>query len=315
MIAIAMMMALAAATGDEVTIPGPQGALAGTYQAPSSGDGKGPVVVIIPGSGPTDRDGNSPLGLKAQPYKLLAEALAGRGVASVRIDKRGMFGSRAAADANAATIEAYAADARAWAQFAAKRAGAKCAWLVGHSEGGLVVLEAAQDATGICGVILVSGPGRPLGVIMREQLRANPANAPILPQALAMLDGIDAGRTTDPATLPAPLPMIFPEAVQRYMIAEFKFDPAKLAATARVPVVIVQGDNDIQVSLNDAKLLAAAQPKARLVVLPGVNHVLKVVPMNDRAANVASYADPALPIAPAVVDAIAAAVGGKEAKP
>ena len=314
MIAIAMMMALAAATGDEVTIPGPQGALAGTYQAPSSGDGKGPVVVIIPGSGPTARAGNSPLGLKAQPYKLLAEALAGRGVASVRIDKRGMFGSRAAADANAATIEAYAADARAWAQFAAKRAGAKCAWLVGHSEGGLGVLEAAQDATGICGVILVSGPGRPLGVIMRELLRANPANAPIQPQALAMLDGIDAGRTTDPATLPAPLPMIFPEAVQRYMIAEFKFDPAKLAATARVPVVIVQGDNDIQVSLNDALLLAAAQPKARLVVLPGVNHVLKVVPMNDRAANAASYADPALPIAPAVDDAIATAVAGKGAK-
>src|SRR3569623_267258 len=110
MIAIAMMMALAAAPGDEVTIPGPQGPLAGTYQAPQSSDGKGPVVVIIPGSGPTDRDGNSPMGLKAQPYKLLAEALAGRGVASVRIDKRGMFGSRAAiADANTATIEGYAA--------------------------------------------------------------------------------------------------------------------------------------------------------------------------------------------------------------
>ncbi|HEX4692961.1 alpha/beta hydrolase [Sphingomonas sp.] len=311
MIAIAMMMALAAASGDEVTIPGPQGPLAGTYQAPASGDGNGPVVVIIPGSGPADRDGNSPMGLKAQPYKLLAEALAGRGIASVRIDKRGMFASRAAADANAATIEAYAADARAWAKFAAKRAGAKCAWLVGHSEGGLVALEAAQDSSGICGVILVSAPGRPLGVIMREQLRANPANAPILPQALAMLDGIDAGRTTDPATLPAPLPMIFPEAVQRYMIAEFKFDPAKLAATARVPVVIVQGDNDIQVSLDDAKLLAAAQPKARLVVLPGVNHVLKVVPMGDRAANAASYADPARPIAPGVVDAVATAVAGK----
>ena len=309
MIALAMMMALAAQPGDEVTIPGPQGSLAGTYEAPASGDGSGPVAVIIPGSGPTDRDGNSALGLKAQPYKLLAEALAGRGIASVRIDKRGMFGSRGAvADANAATIEDYAADARAWAQFAAKRANAKCAWLIGHSEGGLVALQAAQDSTGICGVILVSAAGRPIGEVMRAQFKANPANGPILPAALAMLDAIEAGKTVDPATLPAPLPTIFPAGVQQYLVRMARLDPAKLDATARVPMVMVQGDNDMQVSVEDAKLLAAAQPKARLVILPGVNHILKVVPAGDRAANFASYADATLPIAPGVVDAVAGAI-------
>lgn len=312
MIALALMMALAASQGEEVTIPGPQGPLAGTYQA---GDGKGPVVVIIPGSGPTDRNGDSPMGIKAQPYKLLAEALAARGIASVRVDKRGMFGSaKAVADPASATLEAYAADARGWAQFAAKRAGASCAWVLGHSEGGLVALQTAQDKTGICGVILVSSPGRKLGDIMREQFRANPANAPILPAALTMLDGLDAGRTVDPATLPAPLPMLFSAPVQRYLVSLFKFDPALAAASAKVPIVIVQGDNDLQVSLDDAKRLAGAQPKAKLVVLAGVNHVLKVVPAGDRAANMASYADPAQPIAPGLVDTVVASVSGKGTK-
>ena len=80
--------ALAAAPPAErpITAPGPLAPLAGTL----ADAGKGaPVLLIIPGSGPTDRDGNSPLGVKAGTYRLLAEALAARGVSSVRIDKRG----------------------------------------------------------------------------------------------------------------------------------------------------------------------------------------------------------------------------------
>lgn len=310
MMMIAMLLAAAAPQAEAVTVPGPAGPLAGTL-TPGAGApaGGGPAVVIIPGSGPTDRDGNSPLGITAGTYRLLAEALATRGITSIRIDKRGMFGSRAAVgDANAATIEGYAADARAWAALAAKRAGRKCAWLVGHSEGGLVALQAAQDARGLCGVILVAAPGRPLTTVMREQFRANPANAPILAPALRMLDTIDAGGTVDPATLPPPLPNMFPEAVQRYLGRISKFDPARLAAGARVPVVIVQGESDLQVAVADARLLAAAQPKARLVLLPGVNHVLKLVG-DDRAANQRSYADASLPIADGVVNVVAGAVG------
>ncbi|MBA4162970.1 MAG: alpha/beta hydrolase [Novosphingobium sp.] len=293
----------------EVTMPGPEGPLAGGYQSAQSGGAKGPVVVIIPGSGPTDRDGNSPLGIKAQPYRLLAEALSQRGIASLRIDKRGMFKSRAAiADANDVTIEDYAQDARSWAQVAAKRAGVKCAWLVGHSEGGLVALQAAQQRKGICGIVLVAAAGRPLGAVMREQFKANPANAPILPQALALIDALEAGRTVVPETLPTPLNLIFPVPVQRYLISTFRLDPAALAASSKVPVIVLQGDNDLQVTLADAERLKAARAGARLTILPGVNHVLKQVKSGDRAANYASYADPSLPIATSAVDAVVAAV-------
>ena len=293
----------------EVTAPGPIGALAGTLVDP---DPKAPAVLIIPGSGPTDRDGNNPLGVKGSSYRLLADALAARGIATLRIDKRGMFGSRGAiADPNAVTIADYAADAHAWIEMLRKRTGRKCVWLLGHSEGGMIVLAAAQKPDGICGVILVSSPGRPLGDVMRMQFKANPANAPILDAALGMLDSLEAGRRVDPATLPAPLPRLFPAAVQGYLIDLLAQRPAQLVAAIKLPVLIVQGDRDLQVSLDDANALAQANPRAKLAVLASVNHVLKSVASDDRAANLATYGDPSLPIAPAVPETIATFVKAK----
>jgi hypothetical protein len=262
--------------------------------------------LIIPGSGPTDRDGNNPLGVTAAPYRLLAEGLAQRGISSVRIDKRGMFGSKGAIpDANKVTIADYAVDARAWATSIRSATGAQCVWLLGHSEGALVALDAGQKPEGICGVITVSGAGRKLGAVMREQLNANPANEPILPAAMAALDSLEAGKAVDAAALPTPLQPLFNTAVQPFLLDLLAQDPARLAAGLAVPLLIVQGDKDIQVSVEDANLLAAAQPKARLAFLPSVNHVLKIVSGDDRGANLAAYADPSLPIARAVVDAVA----------
>ena len=235
---------------------------------------------------------------------MLAEALAERGVSTVRTDKRGMFGSKAAiSDPNAVTIAAYAEDAHAWARASAARTGAKCAWLLGHSEGGL--LKAAQNPRGLCGIILVASPGRRLADVMREQFRANPANAPFLAPALAAVDALEAGKRVDPATLPAPLQTVFNAAVQGFVIDLFAQDPAKLAGAVKLPLLIVQGERDLQVSVADARALAAANPRAQLTLLPEVNHVLKAVASDDRAANAATYANPSLPVAPGVVDAVA----------
>ncbi|MEO1731199.1 MAG: alpha/beta hydrolase, partial [Pseudomonadota bacterium] len=107
-----------------LTAEGPEGELAGTLIPPSSGQG---VVLIVPGSGPTDRDGNNPLGVTAASYRLLAEALAERGIGSVRIDKRGMFGSKAAIpDPNDVTIADYARDIHAWIKSVRAETGAQC---------------------------------------------------------------------------------------------------------------------------------------------------------------------------------------------
>jgi pimeloyl-ACP methyl ester carboxylesterase len=306
-LAVAALVATAASpAGVEVTIPGPQGALAGMLLDPGK---DAPAILMIPGSGPTDRDGNNPLGVKGGVYRQLAEGLAAKGVATLRVDKRGLFGSKAAvADPNDVTIAAYAADAHAWVDMLRAKTGRSCVWLLGHSEGSLVALKAAQNPSGICGVILVSGAGRPYGEVIRAQLRANPANAPLLAAGEAAIDQLEAGKKVDGATLPPPLQPLFRDNVQGFLIDAFSYDPAKLVAAVKLPVLILQGDKDLQVATTDAELLKRGQPAATLKLLPGVNHVLKPVDGDDRAANAATYGNADLAIAPAVTDTIAAFV-------
>lgn len=288
-----------------VEAPGPEGPLRGTLTG-STGAAQ-PVVLIIPGSGLVDRDGNSPAGIKAATYRLLAEGLATHGIASVRIDKRGMFASAGAvSDANASTIADYATDARVWVDIIRKRTGARCIWLLGHSEGALVALKtAAAFPRHLCGTILVAAAGRPLGQVLRDQFRANPANEPILEDALTAIASLEAGKQIDSGKLPAPLQQIFDPAVQDFLISTFAIDPAQLIAEVNLPVLIVQGERDIQVSTGDARRLAKAQAAARLALLPDTNHVLKTVSSDELGENVASYADPHAPLADQVVPIIA----------
>lgn len=295
--------AAAAMVPSPIEAPGPAGPLKGILLAPA-GPGRAPLVLIIPGSGPTDRDGNSPLGVAAAPYRLLAEALAERGIASARIDKRGLFASAAAIpDANSVTIGDYVKDVGAWVAMLRRKTGVRCVWLAGHSEGGLVAAAAARG-DGVCGAILIATAGRPLGKVLREQLNANPANAPILADAETALTALEAGRRVDVAAFHPALRNLFSPPVQPFLIDLLSYDPAALLRGYGRPLLVVQGESDIQVSAEDARLLAAANPAARLVLLPGVNHVLKQAPA-DRSANAATYADPNLPLAPGIADSIA----------
>jgi pimeloyl-ACP methyl ester carboxylesterase len=303
-----------ATTQTFVQAPGPLGPLKGTMLTPAAGGA--PMVLIIPGSGPTDRNGNNPLGVRAATYRLLAEGLAQRGIGTVRIDKRGMFGSRSAvADGNAVTIGDYATDTESWIAAIRKQTGVPCVWVLGHSEGGLVALASAQNAPDICGLVLVSAAGRPLGEVLREQIRSNPANAPIIDQAMAAIDSLEAGKHVDVSTMnPALMPLFAPQ-VQGFLISVFSYDPAKLIAAVNKPVLILQGKRDMQVSVADAERLKHAAPTAKLVLLDDTNHVLKTVTFDDRRANAATYANPRLPLAPGVVDAVAGFVDSATKKP
>lgn len=292
-----------------VEAPGPAGLLKGTMMG--LGAAHGPVVLIIPGSGPTDRDGNSPIGIKAAPYRLLAEGLAARGVTTVRIDKRGMFASAAATpNPDAVTIADYAADVRAWTTALRQRTGVSCVWLLGHSEGALVAMVAAQSQQDVCGLMLVSAAGRPMGEVLRDQIKANPANGPLLGQALPAIDALESGRRVDTRTMdPALLPLFRPQ-VQGFLMDAFSYDPARLLAVYPKPVLILQGQRDIQVHEADARILKQANLKATLVLLADTNHVLKTVTSDDRNANIATYFDPGLPLAPGVIDAISGFLAG-----
>lgn len=284
--------------------PGPEGPLRGTMLVPGEGQGSD-IVLIIPGSGPTDRDGNSPQGLQASTYRLLAEGLAANGVASVRIDKRGMFASSAAtADANAVTIADYADDVRSWISTIRERTSARCVWLLGHSEGGLVALAATNQTEYICGLILVSTAGRPLGDVLREQLISIPAYAPLLDEALAATAALEQGQRFDTKDMNPVLLPLFRSQVQDFLVEAFSYDPAALLAAYEEPILILQGERDIQISVEDADRLSKANPKAEIILLPDTNHLLKSVTSSDRAANVATYANQHLPLAPGVIEAI-----------
>jgi pimeloyl-ACP methyl ester carboxylesterase len=315
LLSVATLKALALAHADQpqasvprtetfVEAPGPTGPLKGTLLAPAAGHG--PVVLIIAGSGSTDRDGNSPAGILAAPYRLLAEGLIAHRVTTVRIDKRGLGGSAGATpDGNAVTIPDYASDVRAWVAVIRKRTAAPCVWLLGHSEGGLIAMVAAANQQDVCGLILVATAGRPMGEVLRDQIKANPANASLLDQALPAIDSLEAGKRVDIADMPPPLQRLFNPRVQGFLISVFSYDPLRLLKGFPKPVLIVQGQRDIQVHEADARNLKSADPQAMLVLLPNVNHVLKSVSSDDLSANVATYSNASLPLAAGVLDAIA----------
>ncbi|KJL81244.1 hydrolase [Klebsiella aerogenes] len=281
---------------------GPKGPLKGTLLTPNQKTTA--IVLIVPGSGPTDRDGNNPLGVHASPYRLLAEGLAAKGFATLRIDKRGMFTSAMAVeDANAVTIADYVDDVRAWVKVLRRQMYNPCIWILGHSEGGLVALASAQEED-VCGVVLIATPGRPMGEVLRGQLNANPENEMLLKQALPIIDALEHRRRVDITNMHPALQNLFNPSVQGFLINAFSYNPCQLISTISKPVLVLQGQRDLQVKDTDARLLKAANPQASLVILPNMNHVMKEVISDDRKVNIASYAEPALPLAPGLIDSI-----------
>ena len=301
MLSLILAAALYGPVATPVTLPSEPAGLHGTLLTP-----EGPtraVVLILPGSGPTDRDGNSGAGLTGATYRLLAEGLAEQGIATVRIDKRGVGQSAPAmVSEQDLTFQTYIDDARAWVTEAAHVTGRPCVWLIGHSEGSQIALAAAEGGNdAVCGLVLLAGAGRPAGMVLREQFEAGLPEALKAP-AFAALDDLEAGR---PVEAPPPaLAALFRPSVQPYLISWLGLNPADLISGYDGPVMIGQGTTDIQVSLTDARALSAAQPAARLVIWEGVNHLLKTAPI-DRTANIATYSDPNLPLAPGVVDDVA----------
>lgn len=302
MLITALVAGLALATipgAHEVSLPSQPGPLAGTLLDAGAA---APAALIIAGSGPTDRDGNSPLGITASTYRLIAEGLAGEGITTLRYDKRGVAASAGATVSEAdLRFDTMVEDARAWAGLLREQTGQTCVWLIGHSEGALIAQAvAAEDQTGICGLVLLSGAGRPAAVVLREQLRATTPE-PYLSEAITVIDELDAGRTVD---CPPILVALCRPSVQSYVISWFDMDPVALTAAQELPTLVLQGTTDIQTSVEDARALAAARSGIELVLMEGVNHLLKVAP-EDRAANIATYSNPDLPLADGVVDQVA----------
>lgn len=296
-----LVVSVARAAEVPIALATAEGALAGTLLMPE-GARKVPVVLLIAGSGPTDRNGNGPTAAtRNDSLERLAQALAAAGVASVRYDKRGVAASAAAARSEAdLRFDDYVRDAAAWVAMLAKDERFFGVTIIGHSEGSLIGMIAARESPAKAFVSL-AGVVEPAGVVLRRQL-AGRLPPDLVPVHEALLQSLEAGRTV--ADVPPQLAALYRPSVQPYLVSWLRRDPAQEIASLTVPCLVVQGDTDLQVRVDDARALGAAQPHCKVVIVPGMNHVLKLVPA-DRARQVASYGDPSLPVAPALVEAIA----------
>ncbi|MEN0107316.1 MAG: alpha/beta fold hydrolase [Pseudomonas sp.] len=281
------------------------GELFGTLLRPKT-DQPVPVVLLIAGSGPTDRNGNNPEGGNNDSLKLLAQTLARHGIASVRYDKRGIAASRPATpDERDLSVEQYVQDAVGWGRQLKADPRFSTLTLVGHSEGALIATLAAP-AAGADGVVSMGGSGRPVDQVLKEQLREH-LPAPLLPQSLWLIEQLKSGKTV--AAVPPDLQVLFRPSVQPYLISLFRQDPAAAFARLTMPALIVQGSHDMQVDVADAQALAAANPNAQLAVIGGMNHVLRIV-ANEPKAQLASYNNPKLPLANELSERLVAFVSG-----
>lgn len=284
------------------------GVLHGTLRMPTTNP-RPPVVLIIAGSGPTDRDGNSGTQVTGNTYRLLAEALAQKGIATLRYDKRGIAASRPAGAPEAQMrFDIGVDDASAWVEKLRNDVRFKSIVIAGHSEGSLIGMIAARQAR-TDGFVSISGVGFRASDLLRTQLKPQLAALPALAaENESIIKSLEAGHTVTPlpslvASVPA-LASLWRPSVQPYLMSWFRYSPTAELAMLKRPVLILQGTTDIQVSVDDAKALAAAKPDATLTIIDGMNHVLKAAPA-DRLPNIATYTKADLPLVAEVPDAIA----------
>lgn len=288
---------------DEVTLTTPTGTLYGTLLVPASSQAI-PVVLMLAGSGPTDRDGNSILLPGPNNCtRMLAEALEARGIASLRYDKRGVGASIGALSrVNDLTFDIEIDDAARWLQQLRGDSRFSLRIVAGHSQGALIAIILAERG-GVDRAISIAGGGRPAGDIILSQFEGQ-LSPTLMDAARRIITSLVAGIPVPNSMVPTSLRPYFDESLQPYLISWFRYDPALEIRRLNVPALIVQGTTDRQVPVSDALLLADADRSAALRIIEGMNHVLKDVPpdpdLQDR-----SESDPTLPIDKQLVAAVA----------
>ena len=273
---------------NELIIETNEAKLSGTLVIPE-GKTKIPVVLIIAGSGPTDRNGNATKGLSTDAYKLLANDLAKNGIASLRYDKRGVGTSTNQKKYEDIVFNDFIDDALACLGVLKNNKNFKNIYVLGHSEGALVGLESSLK-TKVSGYISVAGAGFPIDSVLKWQLAKQPI---VYKPSVPMIDSLKAGLRVN--AVPPLLKALFAPTVQNFLISWMQIDPRIAIAKLKTPCLILQGTNDIQVATFNAEALKNAQPKAKLVLLEGMNHVLKNAP-TDFLSNVQTYNKPELPL-------------------
>lgn len=282
----------------ELLLNTPTGNISGTLTIAEK-ENKTPVIIIIPGSGAPDRDGNTPPILLTNTYKMLSEESAKNGISSLRYDKRGVGKSKTAITSESELrFEDYLDDVTRWISLLKTDNRFSKIILLGHSEGSLIGILAATGAN-ISAFISIAGAGKSADKLLKEQFKNLP------PQLLAESNKIiDNLKVEKPISKVNPqLFSVFRPSLQPYLISWIKYDPALEITKLEMPVLLIQGTTDLQVSVNDVELLSKAKPDAQLVIIENMNHLLKKS-SSDMKENLATYRNPELLIKPELIDKI-----------
>jgi pimeloyl-ACP methyl ester carboxylesterase len=274
--------------------------LYGTLTVPEE-NSKGIVAIILAGSGPADRNGNQNGLMYPNSFKFIAHELASSGISSLRYDKSNV-GVSMWPNFNEKDLlfDSYVSNLLDWIDLLKADKRTKKIVLIGHSEGTLISMLAASKIN-VDGYIGVAGPSLPFDSTLLRQIRV--AMPTQYENAVRITDSINAGAIV--TNIPAALKPVFRPSVQPYLKSVAQYDPRKLIEALKCPILLVQGDNDLQIKTEDAIALSEANPAAKLVIVKGMNHVLKNCP-RDPQLNMKTYHSPVLPLDSMLMPAITA---------
>jgi esterase/lipase len=269
----------------------------GTLFSPKKVNNETKLVILIAGSGPTNRNGNSISGGVNNSLKFLAEELSKNGIAVFSFDKR-IFSQMAnkTLDEKTLSFEDFINDVNdVIYHFKAQKKYSKII-IAGHSEGSLIGMIASKK--NVDGYISIAGAGRPIDEVLSEQIAKN---SPFLKDAadknLALLKEGKTFENKNPM-----LSSLFRESIQPYMISWIKYNPRDEIKKLKIPILIINGTKDIQVPETDAQLLHESNSKSKLVIIENMNHIFKEIKIDED--NLKSYSNPKLPIISELIECI-----------
>lgn len=272
----------------EVSIPTNSVTINGTLLTPISSE-KYPLIIIIPGSGPTDRDGNNAM-MKNNSLKFLAETLTTKNIATYRFDKSALSYSKEEIEKlDTLTFDTFIQEAKSVINYFKKNEKFSKIIVAGHSQGSLVGIIASQNK--VDGFISLEGAGRSIDEVLVEQIELQ---APFLKdETQKIVTELKKGNTVDEFN--PMLTSLFNKKIQPFLISWIKYNPQEEIAKLAIPILIINGSKDIQVKVIDAELLHKAAPNSELFIIENMNHIFKEI-KGDLNENMQSYNDSKLPI-------------------